>query len=256
MKEAIKIVIIEDELLTSNDLKSILLKINNSIEVTAQLQSVAEAFEYFAEPQEFDLIFSDIKLGDGLSFEVFEAFPIQQPVIFCTAYNDYAVEAFGANGIDYILKPFDTEMVVLALNKYRTSHQNQSSFYQNFAGLLEDMNLGKEKGAKRILVEKGRRSIPMRIDGFAVVYIEDRIVFAMTFDGSKHMLSGTLESIHERFGGRFFRVNRKYLVHKKAVIEAVHTTSRKLRLNLKVKLSEEVIVGKMKASEFLQWLVV
>ena len=255
MKGAIKIVIIEDELLTSNDLKSILLESDDSSEVVAQLQSVEEAFEYFSNPQEFDLIFSDIKLGDGLSFEIFDAFQFEQPVIFCTAYNDYALEAFKSNGIDYLLKPFTAEMVLKAVGKYRKSHQRRSSFYQNLPVLLEDLKLNKERGAKRILVEKGRRSIPMRIDDFAVVYIEDRIIFAVTFDNKKHVLSGTLESIHEKFGNQFFRANRKYLLNKKSVIDAIHADGRKLRLNLKVSLSEDVVIGKMKASEFLVWLV-
>jgi len=255
MKESIKIVILEDELLTSDDLKNILEELDHSVEIVSQLQSVSEAFEFFSLPQNFDLIFSDIKLGDGLSFEIFEAFQFDQPVIFCTAYNDYALEAFKSNGIDYLLKPFDKETVNIALMKYKKSFRNRVSAFQQLPALLRDLDIKNEAGAKRILVEKGRRRIPMLVDNFAAVYIEDRIIFAVTFDHKKHVLSGSLESIHSKFGNQFFRANRKYLLHRKAVVDAVHTTDRKLRLNLKIKLSEDVMIGKMKVSEFLDWLI-
>jgi len=255
MRMKLKIVIIEDELLTSDDLKNILMDVDSDINIVAQLQSVSEAFEFFSAPQDFDLIFSDIKLGDGLSFEIFEKMQLDKPVIFCTAYNDYALEAFSSNGIDYLLKPFGTDTVEKALTKFRESHLRYEQINRQLPLLLNDLGIDSKKGEKKILVEKGRRRIPIPIAEFAIVYIEDRIIFGLTYNQKEFILPGTLDSIHLDFGKQFFRVNRKYLVHKNSVVDAIHTNDRKLKLNLRVDHSEVVVIGKMKATEFLKWLV-
>ena len=114
-----KVVIIEDEIFTAEDLRDDLQAINPAIEVLAILPTVKESIQYFSKNYDYDLIFSDIQLGDGQSFEIFKQVSVAAPIIFCTAYNQYALEAFKANGIDYILKPFDKNSIAQALNKYQ-----------------------------------------------------------------------------------------------------------------------------------------
>ncbi len=251
----IKIVIIEDELLTAEDLKNTLISINEKIEVLEIIQSVSEGVEYFSKHHDCDLIFSDIKLGDGLSFEILEHLYSDIPVVFCTAYNDYAIEAFQSNGIDYILKPFSEEAVYLAIEKFQKSILSTSKISQELSQLVKQMVSNKQLSNQRILVEKGRRSVPLAIHDIGVVFIEDRVIFGVTLDGQRHLLSGTLESVHETLGGEFYRANRKFIVQRKAVKEVHHTEDRKIKLILQLAFKEDIFIGKMKSKDFLKWLV-
>src|SRR3989339_245967 len=167
-----KIVIIEDELLTAEDLKNTILDIEPDARVIAILSSIKEAVFYFQKNERPDLIFSDIQLGDGLSFEIFKEIPITTPVIFCTAYDEYALQAFKANGIDYILKPFDEKAVRTALGKFVK---------------LKDPGPDLQKQIRQaphssLLVYQRDKIFPIRLCDVALIYVENEITHLLTFE--------------------------------------------------------------------------
>ena len=158
----LNVVIIEDEKLTALDLASTLKKIDADIEVKAILSSVEEALAYFQTNTSFDLVFSDIQLPDGLSFDIFKKIRLSVPVIFCTAYDQYALKAFDANGIDYLLKPFNKDTISKAIDKYRLLKgkvQGQPDMYEKFMNLVEQKSI---RQASSIIVYQGDKIIPLK----------------------------------------------------------------------------------------------
>lgn len=249
-----KIVIIEDEKLTAKDLHRTITNVEPDAEILAILYSVEEAIEYLGKNKEIDLIFSDIQLGDGLSFEIFEKTQNQIPVIFCTAYNDYALEAFKTVGIDYLLKPFTPQAVGKALEKY--FHLKEKLTPQSdFSGL---MNALKQQLAPTklpsVILQQGDKIVPLEGDKIAFFFIEDDYVFAYTFDQKKHILSQKLDALEKNFAPQFFRANRQFLINRKAVKDASHFFHRKVVVNLNIPFDEQIIVGKLKVTAFVDWL--
>jgi two-component system, LytTR family, response regulator LytT len=253
---ALKIVIIEDEELSAQDLKSTLLKIDTSIEIAAMLDSVKACEAYFANNPIIDLIFSDIELGDGQSFDVFEKINSTTPIIFCTAYNQYALKAFETAGIDYILKPFSKQTVEKALTKYKNLRPHENTLEPNNLNQLLDQ-LRKELNHNKlpnILTYLQDKIIPIEGDQIALFYIEHNLVKALTFQGKTIHTNYKLDELEKSFTPYFFRANRQFLVNKKAIKEASQHFHRKLQIHLSVLFPQEILVGKEKASAFLQWL--
>ena len=183
-----KIVIIEDEKLTAKDLAKTIKGIDSDIEIVALLHSVEEAIDFFKTKPELDLIFSDIELGDGLSFEIFEKVNNQTPIIFCTAFNEYALEAFKTVGIDYLLKPFSKITVEKSLEKYHLLREKlapQIDALPNLMRLLKNQFLPAKMPS--VIMQQGDKIIPLEGDKIALFYIEDNAVFAYTFDQKKHI---------------------------------------------------------------------
>jgi two-component system, LytTR family, response regulator LytT len=247
-----KIVIIEDEKLTAKDLKRTILGIEPDIEIAALLHSVEEGIEYFNKNTDTDLIFSDIQLGDGLSFEIFKKVGLQ--VIFCTAYNNYFAEAFQVTGIDYLLKPFTKATVEKALLKYQTLQKNflqKKDEYPNLLELLET-KLSPKKNA--IIVRQRDKIIPLDVSGIALLYIDNGCTFAHTFSQERFMVKENLEELENSFGSAFFRANRQYLVNRKAIKDASNFFNRKIVVNLSFPFKSQILVGKLKTTAFIEWL--
>jgi two-component system, LytTR family, response regulator LytT len=250
-----KIVIIEDEKLTAKDLAKTIRGIDSDIEIIALLHSVEEAIDFFKTKHELDLIFSDIELGDGLSFEIFEKFNNGTPIIFCTAFNEYALEAFKAFGIDYLLKPFSKNTVEKSLEKYHSLKEKfapQEDAVPNFMSLLKNQFFTTKNPA--VIMQQGDKIIPLEGDKIALFYIEDNVVFAYTFDQKRHLLSHKLDALEKTFYLSFFRANRQFLINRKAIKDASHYFNRKIVINLTLPFNEQIIVGKLKVSSFLEWL--
>lgn len=249
-----KIVIIEDEKLTAKDLKRTILGIEPDIEIAALLHSVEEGIEYFNKNTDTDLIFSDIQLGDGLSFEIFKKVGLQVPVIFCTAYNNYFAEAFQVTGIDYLLKPFTKATVEKALLKYQTLQKRfllKKDEYPNLLELLET-KLSPKKNA--IIVRQRDKIIPLDVSSIALLYIDNGCTFAHTFSQERFMVKENLEELENSFGSAFFRANRQYLVNRKAIKDASNFFNRKIVVNLSFPFKSQILVGKLKATAFIEWL--
>jgi two-component system, LytTR family, response regulator LytT len=250
-----KIVIIEDEKLTAKDLSRTIQGIDEDAEIIAILPSVEEATEYLLVNKNIDLIFSDIQLGDGLSFEIFEKVQNQIPVIFCTAFNEYALEAFKTVGIDYLLKPFSKSSVSKALEKYNQLRERMTPPKEDLSSLMNILkNQMNPTKSSSIIMQQGDKIIPINSDNIALFYIEDDYVFAYTFEGKKHLLSQKLDKLETQFSTTFFRANRQFLVNRKAVRDASHHFNRKIEINLTIPFSEQIIVGKLKITAFLEWL--
>ncbi len=250
-----KIVIIEDEKLTARDLARTIAGISPDADIEAMLHSVSDAVEYLNKHTGIDLIFSDIQLGDGLSFEIFEKTHNQIPVIFCTAYNENALEAFKTVGIDYLVKPFSKATVGKAPEKFRRMKETFAAPAVDFSPLME--LLKNQRSAVKIpsiIIQQGGKIIPLDGATIAFFYIDNDSVFASTFDNKKHLLSKKLDILEEMFAPVFFRANRQFLINRKAVKDASHFFNRKVVVNLTVPCAEQITVGKVKVTAFIEWL--
>jgi two-component system, LytTR family, response regulator LytT len=249
-----KIVLVEDEKLTAKDLAKTLKIIDPDIDIVAMLSSVEEALDYFKAQPTLDLIFSDIELGDGLSFEIFEKLKIKTPIIFCTAYNQYALEAFKTAGIDYILKPFNRFSIEKTLTKFHAFKENFASPKEDYSDLLNVLKQKIAPANPSVLVHQGEKIIPLNGKNIALFFIEDDYTFAYTLDCKKHILSQNMDSLENTFSPDFFRANRQFLVNRKVVKDASHYFNRKIVINLTIPFSEQIVVGKLKVTAFTSWL--
>jgi DNA-binding LytR/AlgR family response regulator len=249
-----KIVIIEDEELTAEDLASAVLKADNSIEIMAILGSVRESVAYFSDHNDPDLIFCDIQLGDGLSFEIFKECRITAPVIFCTAFDEYALKAFKNNGIDYILKPFSWQTIEDAVNRYKTLQKSLKGNTSQIERILELFEDRKNSRQNTLLVYQRENIIPLKINSIALFYIQDEVTHLLTFARNHHTVNKTIEEIESIAGSNFFRANRQCLINRDAVKVASRYFERKLVVSLTIPFNEKIIVSKEKVTLFLNWL--
>ena len=250
-----KIVIIEDEKLTAKDLAKTINVVEPDFEIAAVLHSVEDAIDFFKTKPEIDLIFSDIELGDGLSFEIFKKLQISTPIIFCIAYNQYALEAFKAVGIDYLLKPFSKHSVGKAIEKFYLLKGKQTKQENEFSDLMSLIkNQLNPNRNPSVIIQQADKIIPLDAAKIALFYIEDDNVFALTFDKSKHLLNQKLDVLEKQFSPTFFRANRQFLVNRKAVKDASHYFNRKIVINLHFPFQEQIVVGKLKVTAFVEWL--
>ena len=248
------IVIIEDEHLTAEDLAETILKADSKIVITAILNSVKEGINWFKNNEQPDLIFSDIQLGDGLSFEIFKSVSSTVPVIFCTAYDEYALNAFKVNGIDYILKPFTQDTIASALMKYNELKNNLSRKILQYEHILQLFEDKKKEQKGSVLVYHKDKILPVRTSDIALFYIENEITYFITFDQKIYPINKTMEELEKITGNGFYRINRQFLLNRKAVREASQYFARKLSVNLTIPFQQSIIVPKVKVTDFLNWL--
>ncbi|PSL31971.1 LytR/AlgR family response regulator transcription factor [Chitinophaga ginsengisoli] len=250
-----RVVIIEDELLTAEDLKESIQQLDDTVEVVAMLKSVREAVTYFQQNDMPDLIFSDIQLGDGESFDIYRTVEVSAPVIFCTAYDEYALQAFKTNGIEYILKPFTNASIADAIKKYNNlRRQFTGAGTDNPANTIAETVQQHTSKPAAILVYYKDKIVPVRLDSIVLFYIEKETLYLMTFDRQHYYLKKSLEEAEQLCGNDFFRVNRQFLVNRKAIKDASHYVARKLSVNLSVPFKEVITISKEKAPQFLAWL--
>lgn len=248
-----KVVVIEDERLTAEDLRQTIILADATIEVVATIKSVKEGQAWFKSHAKPDLIFSDIQLGDGLSFEILGNLHI--PVIFCTAYDEYALNAFRVNGIDYLLKPFTEESVAAALLKFKNLIQvKQHEIIQQYESVKRLFSDLKVSANAALLIHYRDTIIPVKIENIALFRLENEVVHLLTFDKLTYYPGKSLEELEDLAGGDFFRVNRQYLINRKAVVNASSLFSRKLSLSVSIPVKESITISKEKAPLFLKWL--
>lgn len=248
------IVIIEDERITADELAGTINNLEPDAKIVAILSSVKTAVAYFQKNESPDLIFSDVQLGDGLSFEVFKAVKIAAPVIFCTAYDEYALNAFKTNGIDYILKPSTSQTIADALAKYRSLRDTFGGKMQRYASILDALINRESSKCASILVYHKEKILPVKMDEIALFYIDNEVTYLLTFASQKYVAGKSLEELEQLSGSNFFRINRQYLVNRKAVIDASRYFLRKLSVNLSIPYKEKILVSKEKTPQFLNWL--
>jgi two-component system, LytTR family, response regulator LytT len=249
-----KIIIIEDERLTAKHLAKTIQAIDAEIEILAMLGSVEEAVEFLRRKPVVDLIFSDIELGDGLSFEIFERSHTRTPIIFCTAYDKYALDAFKTLGIDYILKPFSKMAIDKAITKYRDIHSPKAETHHEYADILATLKSQMYHKPPSVIVYQGDKIIPISSTEIAVFMVKHDTTIAYTFDNKTYPVSQNMETLEHLLSPYFFRANRQYLVNRKAVKDAAQYFNRKIAVNLTLDIGGQILVGKLKTKALLEWL--
>ena len=250
-----KAVIIEDESVAAQALQSLIQDINPEMEVGTVLQTIEESVEWFGENPMPDLVFMDIHLADGSSFAIFDKVDITCPIIFTTAYDEYALKAFEVNSIDYLLKPINKADLERALNKYQ--HLTAASSDQGKAsleGLLAQMGGAKKKYKTCFLLPERDKLIPLAVSNIAYVYIDTKTVKAIAMDGHTYYLNQTLDDIMAQLDPeQFFRANRQFIISRNAVKDLSVWFGNKLAVNLNVPVPEKIIVSKARVGEFKTW---
>lgn len=247
-----KVLIIEDETAAAQNLCAILRQIDVEIEIVDTLDTVTDSIEWFGANEAPDLVFMDIHLSDGESFRIFDTVKIDSPIVFTTAYDQYALEAFKVNSIDYLLKPINEREVMRALNKWRTLTSSDRSEY---SARVSDMAQQRRSGKQVFLVRFRDKIIPLGSDEVAFFYTSNERVSAYTFGGEHYPVEHTLESLSGILpADAFFRANRQFIVSRKAVKDIAVWFGSRLSLNLTVDTPEKIVVSKARVPEFKAWL--
>ena len=248
-----KVVIVEDETAAAVNLRSMLKGINPDVEVLEVLESVEEAVEFFSQDVEADVVFMDIHLADGDSFRIFKSVDITIPIIFTTAYDEYALEAFKVNSIDYLLKPFKEEDLTRALDKLQrltaTERATATERVETMVATAESDSL------RTILVRFKDKLIPIAMEDVAFFYTFSERVTLTTLDGVTYPVDKTLETLSQQLDSvKFFRANRQFIVSRKAVKDIAVWFGSRLALNLVIETPERIIISKARVPEFKRWL--
>jgi len=246
-------VIIEDEGLIAKELLNKIEQVSNDINVLEILPSLKTARKWFLQNAEPDLLFMDIQLSDGVSFDLFDEFQLQCPVIFTTAYDEYAVRAFKVNGIDYLLKPIDDSELKKAIDKSRTLIQQKTKLPENISQLISNIAKSQTPYFKEKFIVHFRNNwIPVDTKEIAC-FIRDNLNYLITFSGDKYILDfATLEDIEDLLDPKiFYRANRQSIIH----IDSIQSVkeNQKLTVLLKAPLKLEFDISREKAPSFKKW---
>ncbi len=252
-----KVLIIEDEELAAKKLSKMLREIDASIELIETLSSVKESLTWFKKHDSPDLIFTDIQLGDGLSFDIFENQEIKCPIIFTTAYDQYAIKAFEVNSIDYLLKPVQKDKIRASIEKYeekkRAWSQEENSL--DVKSLLEAINEAKNNYKSRFLVKLGNKIHAVKTEEIAYFYSDNKLTFLVSKKGNKYPIDLSLDDILQQLNPElFFRINRKYIIHLDAASEIKPYFKGRLIISLKPAIDDEVVISADKTPAFKAWL--
>lgn len=248
------VIIIEDEKPAARRLSRLLAE--QDIEVSTMLHSVDESIEWFQNNPHPDLIFLDIQLSDGLSFEIFDLVEVKSAIIFTTAYDEYALQAFKLNSIDYLLKPIDDEELESAVKKYRNfkpENQKISVDFNDIKKLL--VNPLEREYKKRFTVRVGQHLKIINADDVECFYSENKGTYAATSDGRNYLLDTTLEQLEEELSPEmFFRVSRKFYVNVNHIGDIISYTNSRLQIKLNRFNEQEIIVSRERVKDFKLWL--
>lgn len=245
-------IIIEDEKPAQENLVAALSAVADDVRVTARLGSVAEGVDFFTKRHEVDLIFSDVQLTDGLSFEIFNACNIRTPAIFITGYDEFMLDAFESNGIDYLLKPVQQEDIRKALVKYRMLEKHFISQH-SLEHLLQHIGAPRKQ---RLIVKKGVENIALKLEDIALFYTENKIVYVIDRWGKKYIADRNLSELElELDRGIFFRANRQYIININFVRGFKTYEKVKLLIDLTIpELNHFIIVSQEMAPQFREWM--
>lgn len=249
-----KVIIIEDEKPSARRLQRMLEKLN--IKVDTLLHSVQESIEWFQNNTHPDLIFLDIQLSDGLSFEIFETIKIKSAIIFTTAYDEYALQAFKLNSIDYLLKPIDDEELEAAVSQFKTQLPQKHTVSLDFNDIKKMLtNPIEREYKKRFSVKVGQHLKLINIDEIECFYSENKGTYLFTSNGRNYLLDTTLEQLENELEPHtFFRINRKFFINIHSIKDMISYTNSRLQIKLKSYNDQDVIVARERVKAFKEWL--
>jgi DNA-binding LytR/AlgR family response regulator len=245
----IKTILIEDERLIAEEFKRILYHTSGDTDLIGSFGTVRESIEWLSANEAPDLIFSDVQLPDGLSFDIFTKINVKSPVVFITGYDQFMMNAFEHNGIDYLLKPVDERDLEKALAKYKTFEKHFNSDHSFLNGF-------RQKTRSRLIVRKGIENIALKTDDVVLIYTEGKLVFAIDKEGKKYMLDKKLAELETELDScNFFRANRQYIVNI-SFIKSYKTYERvKLQVDLLMpNLNHHIVVSQEMAPLFRKWI--
>lgn len=248
-----KAVIIEDEVVAAENLERLVTSIDKDINIIAVLQTVEESVEWFKENEHPDIVFMDIHLADGESFAIFNETEIRSPIIFTTAYDEYALKAFDVNSVDYLLKPINARSLNRALKKLeKVSFQDNNN--DIVEQIMQSINQTKTNYKKHFLIPHRDKLIPLPVDDIAYVFSEMKVANVVSFDNKKYTIDTSLDDMMRQLDpSRFFRANRQFIVSHRSIADLSIWFGGKLAVNLSVPTHERIIVSRAKNNEFKEW---
>ena len=249
-----QVLIIEDETPAANRLARLLQNISEEITVANRLDSVEASVKFLQSAKDIDLIFMDIQLADGLSFDIFQQTTITTPVIFTTAFDQYTLKAFKVNSIDYLLKPIDEKELQQAVEKYRQLYNKKDyNFSEKIMKLVQEMNVTKYR--ERLMIKRGQQLSYLKTEAMAYSYADGKLCYAVDFTGNKFLLETNLSQLEEQLHpNHFYRINRHLLVNIEAV-KKVHTwLGGRLKLEIFPATTAETVVSRERVNGFKEWL--
>ncbi len=248
-----KVLIFEDEKHTANRLISLLEKYSPDIEPLAVIGSVSEGIEWYGNNPLPDLVFQDILLNDGNCFEIFEKTKLKVPIIFTTAYDEYALQSFKVNSIDYIVKPYDFQDIKKALDKF---HGFKEMFLVPEEKLLKDILFAPQPGTKkRFLIKLGDRYRSVKSSEIAWFVCDEGLTFAFTFENARFPLNYSMDQLSALLDPDvFFRVNRKYMLNFECIGNIHSWFNSRLKISISPKPNEDIVVSRERVKNFKQWL--
>lgn len=249
-----RVVIIEDEIPAANRLAKMLQNLSDEIELVKKIDSVETGVKFLDSATNIDLIFMDIQLADGLSFDIFRQTKVKAPVIFTTAFDQYTLKAFKVNSIDYLLKPIDEKELEQAVEKYRRLYdKKENDFSEKIMKIMQEMNTAKFK--ERLLIKRGQQLSYLKTVSTAYCYADGKLCYAVDFSNNKFLLENNLSQLEEQLQpNKFYRINRHLLINVEAIIK-VHTwLGGRLKLELLPATNADTIVSRERVNGFKEWL--
>lgn len=247
-----RVVIIEDETAAAQNLSAILRKVVPDVEIVATIDTVVDSVEFFTSAPQLDLVFMDIHLADGSSFRIFDSVDIATPIIFTTAYDQYAIEAFKVNSIDYLLKPINEEGVVRAIEKWKRLTSTEKSDYSS---RINSVAKAQKSEQQVFLVHFRDKIIPLQSCDIAFLHTFEERVTAYCHNGEKYLVDSTLEALQAKLPSEeFFRANRQFIISRKAVKDISVWFGSRLSVNTSVATPERIVVPKARVHDFKKWL--
>ncbi len=250
----LRVLIIEDEEPAANRLQKMIREAEPEAEILASIPSVSSAINWFGNNVAPDLIFSDIQLADGTSFDIFQEVNIKCPVIFVTAYDQYAIEAFKLNSVDYLLKPLKKDELLAAISKFRATRQAPAPAL-DIQKLLQSYNLHAPQYKERFIVRYGDHIKTVQTNEVAYFYTEDKVNFLTTFEGRRYAIDLNLDNLESVLDpGTFFRINRQFIVSVRSIAEMFTYTKGRVLIKLNPAAKQETIVSTERSADFKVWL--
>jgi DNA-binding LytR/AlgR family response regulator len=244
--------IVEDEKVAAVRLSGLIKKYDPTIDILGIVQSVKNAVQWINTKQSPDLIFMDIQLADGLSFEIFEQTIVKTPVIFTTAYDEYALKAFKVNSIDYLLKPVDLNELKNAIDKFKVNTLPKEIPVQVFDHILQSLT---KNYKNKFVIKAGEHIKVFATNDIQCFYIMEKYTFLQNNSGRDYAISYSLDQLEELLDpSKFFRINRKFIVSSSAISDIVHFSNSRLQVKLHSNTSDDLIVSREKVQDFTKWL--